>query len=116
MLIVWLNYLSRTVPDTGDLFQPLEGIIRKCFLPTLTGQNTFSDTFRDLIALPAQLGGLGIMNPVDFQYRTSCRVTGPLVKHIIEQSRELPAEAREEQFEAKRKARNAKRHTQNCQG
>ena len=52
------NYLSQTVPDTGDLFQPLEDIIRKRFLPTLTGQNTFSDTFQDLIVLPARLGGL----------------------------------------------------------
>ena len=77
------NYLSRTV---GDLFQPLEDIIRKHFLPTLTGQNTFSDSIRDLTALPPRLGGLGIMNPVkqaELQYHTSCRVTAPLVKHII---------------------------------
>lgn len=34
------------------------------------------------------------------------RVTAPLVKHIIEQSRELPAGVQVEQFEAKRAARH----------
>ena len=99
--------MSRTVPDTADLFQPLEDIIRHCFLPTLTGQNMFSDSIRDLTALPARLGGLGIANLVkqaESQHRFSCRVTAPLVKHIIEQSRELPAEVQVEQFQAKRAA------------
>ena len=47
------NYLSRTVPGISDLFQPLEDIIRQHLLPTLTGQNTFSDNVRDLTALPS---------------------------------------------------------------
>ena len=64
----------------------------------------FSDSVRDLTALPSRLGGLGIANPVEqaeSQHRTFRRVTALLIKHIIEQSRELPAEAQEEQFEAK---------------
>ena len=39
-------------------------------------------------------------------------MTAPLVKHIIEQLRELPAEAQEEQFEAKRAARHTKYQAQ----
>ena len=101
------NYLSQAVPNTGDLFQPLKGIICQRFLPTLTGQNTFSDSVWDLTALPSRLGGLGIVNPVkqaESQHRTSRKVTASLIKHIIEQSRKLPAKAQEEQFEAKRTA------------
>ena len=108
------NYLSRTVPDIGNLFQPLEDIIHQRFLPVLTGQNTFSDSVRDLLALPTRLGGLGIANPVkqaESQHHTSRRVTAPLIKHIIEQSRELPIEAQEEQFEAKRTTRRANQQT-----
>ena len=108
------NYLSRTVPNSADLFQPLEDIIRQRFLPTITGQNTFSDSVRDLTALPTRLGGLGIASPVkqaESQYRTSRSVTLPLVKHIIEQSKELPAEAQQQQLEAKRAAHRENRQT-----
>lgn len=38
-------------------------------------------------------------------------MTAPLIKHIIEQSRELPIEAQEEQFEAKRTTRRANQQT-----
>ena len=31
--------------------------------PNLTGQNPFNDIERDLLALPARLGGLGIFDP-----------------------------------------------------
>ena len=108
------NYLSRTISGIAHLFQPLEDIIRQRFLPTLTGQNTFSDNVRDLTALPSRLGGLGITNPVrqaDSQHATSQSVTAPLVKHIIEQSRELPVEA-QEQLQAKHRARYAKQQAQ----
>jgi len=58
------TFLARTVPEISHLFQPLEDAIRQCFLPSLTGQNSFSDTTRDLMALPTRLDGLGILNPV----------------------------------------------------
>ena len=62
----WIRtYLTRTIPDIGNLLQPLEDTIHQHFFPTLTGQNPFNDTERDLMALPAHLGGLGITNPVN---------------------------------------------------
>ena len=64
------TYLIRTIPDISNLLQPLEDAIRLHFLPKLTGQNPFNDTVRDLMALPARLGGLGITNP-STQHRTS---------------------------------------------
>ena len=37
-------------------------LIRRVFLPSLTGQPTLSGQTKDLLALPARLGGLGIIN------------------------------------------------------
>jgi len=56
------KYLSQTISDIADFFQPLEDIIHQHFLPTLTYQNSFSDSIWALTALPTQLGGLGITN------------------------------------------------------
>ena len=44
-------YIARTIPNVEDLFKPLENIIRKRFLPSITGQNAFGDNERDLMAL-----------------------------------------------------------------
>ena len=58
----WM-YLPRTTPNIYVLIKPLEETIIKVFLPNLTGQNPFNDIERDLLALPARLGGLGIFDP-----------------------------------------------------
>ena len=59
------TFLMRTIPGVEDLFQPLEEVIRHQFLRTLTGRQAFSDAEREreLIALPAHLGGLSIPIP-----------------------------------------------------
>ena len=51
------NYLLRTIPDISDLLQPLEDAIRLRFLPALTGKTGFCNWERDLLELPARLGG-----------------------------------------------------------
>ena len=82
------TFLSRTLPGIGELFSPLEQIIRVHLLPTLTGKSAFSDVERQLISLSSRLGGLGIINPCvtsAFQYDASQSVTGPLVSLILEQ-------------------------------
>ena len=70
---------------------------------------------RNLITLPSQLGGLGIINlarQAETQQQTSCEVTAPLIRHIIEQSKDFPLEAQEEQIQAKHAACQAKRQAQ----
>ncbi len=60
------SYLQRTtipVPNIKDLLQPLENAIHQVFIPTLTGHPPNSQQVRDLLALPARLGGLGLANP-----------------------------------------------------
>ena len=37
------TYLSRTIPDTAELFKPLEDAIRLQFIPAFTGQSPISD-------------------------------------------------------------------------
>ena len=80
------------------------------FLLGLTGQSSFNDTIRDLIALPACLDGLQITNSVTQaakQHNTSCKVTAPLVNLIIDQSKDLSREALENQMQVKYDARQA---------
>jgi hypothetical protein len=57
------NYLQRTIPDIGHLFQPLEDAIHQKFIPSLTGRPPCSKLTRSLLALPVRLGGLGLINP-----------------------------------------------------
>ena len=59
----WL-FIARTIPDVDDLFQPLEECIRHTFIPAVTGHSSPGDLERDLLALPTQIGGMGIINPI----------------------------------------------------
>lgn len=59
------TFICRTVSNIQLELQPLEDVIHKSYLLNLTGQSTFNCSLRDLIALPARLGGLGITQPVD---------------------------------------------------
>ena len=78
----------RTVEATQQLLQPLEDAIRQLLLPAITGKSDISDLERNLIALPAHLGGLGIPNPTatsPTEHKALLQVTAPLVGAIIEQ-------------------------------
>ena len=57
------THLMCTVSGIDNLFQPLEDEIRHRFLPALTGREAPSDAERELIALSALQGGLGIPIP-----------------------------------------------------
>ena len=83
-----LSYLIRTISDIEDLLQPLENAIHQHFIPALTGRPPCSSSERDLLALPARLGGLSIRDPLDAAaecFRSSERITAPLVALIITQ-------------------------------
>ena len=78
-------YLQRTVPDIGDLFEPIENMIRSDLIPCLVGRQV-SDLEREILGLPPGLGGLGIENPVkssDRAYRNSRKLTKSLVDLIL---------------------------------
>ena len=77
----------RTIPNIDSLLQPLEDAIRHVFLPALIGRQSFSDEERELFALPARLGGLGIAIPTkcaQHQFSSSSKLSDPLVSLICE--------------------------------
>ena len=75
---------QKSLSATGQL-QPLENAIRSLFIP---GHSAQSDLVRDLLALPANLGGIGLLNPLDIsanQHSMSKKISAPLLERVIEQ-------------------------------
>lgn len=88
------SFISRTVPDAADAFLPLESKIRETFLPALLGREV-NDLERDLLALPARFGGLGILNPSDqcaHAYAASKALAQPLIELICQQKDDFEPE------------------------
>ncbi|XP_065893485.1 uncharacterized protein [Dysidea avara] len=108
------NYLMRCIPNIQPLLSPLEHTIRLKFLPSLTGQPSFSDTDRNLFALPARWGGLGVIDPVRYslsQFAASVEVTAPLVHLILQQSHTYPVEVLSAKIDARRAVLSAHRQS-----
>ena len=86
-------YLIRTIQGIGSLLQPLETVIRSKLIPALTGQPPPSDEVRDLLALPARLGGIALTNPTsaaEVDFSASTKVSDPLKDAILQQCFEYP--------------------------
>ena len=96
------TYLARTTPNIEDLMKPLEETIRRVFLLNLTGQNAFNDTERDLLSLPARLGGLGISDVL--HYSTCVTISAPLIHLILDQSEVFLPEVRAAQTRMRKNA------------
>ena len=106
----WL-YLARTVPNIGNLLQPLENILREKFIPALTGRPAPGDTERELLALPARNGGLGIINPAttaEREHQASLHLSAPLISLIIQRQTDL-AQSTTSQRRTRREIMQAKR-------
>ena len=83
--VLWVTNLEES---GSSILKPLEHAIRTNFFPSLTGQASPSDQFRELLALPPSFGGLGLINPVDsasLQYQASRQIRSPLVNNIHQQ-------------------------------
>ena len=98
------TFLARSMPDLSVLFQRLEDEIRTHFLPALL-KRELNDFEREVISLPARLGGLGIAKPnvacVDAHIH-SVMISDPLTKLILRQEQELdPEEIATEVFHLK---------------
>ena len=86
MVSKW-SYISRTIPNISNHLQSLEDTIRSDFIPSITGRPPPNGSVRNLLALPARLGGLGILDPSlrsDNEFNASSKVTAPLI-HLMEQ-------------------------------
>ena len=92
--------------------QPLELVIRTKLIPALTGQPPPDDEMRNLLALPARLGGIALPNPTcqaDVEFFSSLKVTEPLKKAILKQSFEYAGDVVDDQMKAKDDVRKHKR-------
>ena len=72
--------------------QPLEDVISTQVIPSITGQNQLGDLARDLTALPINLGGLGIPNPVTTaseMHTSSKAICSPLIDSMMCQNSDL---------------------------
>ena len=107
-------FIMRITLDIEDELQPLEDAIQYNFLPASTGRQAFGDTERELLALPARHGSLGILNPTkcaNSQFDASTKVSKPLVSLIGQQNAVFPEQAQAEQREAKATIRSCSQLT-----
>ena len=104
------TFLMRKTPDIGHLFQPLEDIIRRKLIPSITGQSPPNDLVRDLLALPSRLGGIALANPIVISAAefSSCQICGPLKLAILNCNFEYSEEISSEQLIAKKSVYKSK--------
>ena len=107
------THLIRTTPSISHLLQPLEDILRHQLIPNLTGRPPPNNSERDLLALPARLGGIGLNNPLNLshvEYTASQKIVQPLTNHILQQLTTYPPHIKEKQLAAKAANYRLKRH------
>ena len=78
------TYLSRVTP-VSDFMQPLKKEIRTMFLVSLTGRPV-GDGLRDLLGLPAGLGGIAVDDPSSTSkglFQQSKQVVQPAVQYVL---------------------------------
>ena len=78
-------------------------------IPALTGQPPPNKAVRDLLALPAHLGGIAITSVADMEFTASTKITEPLKHAILQQSFVYSDEVITEQLNAKSEVRKLKR-------
>ena len=106
------SYLTCTIHGIDTILQPLEMIIRLKLIPALNGQLPPNDEVRDLLALPARLGGIALANSTsvaDEEFSASIKVSDPLKNAILQQSFEYSDDVVYDQVEAKGEVRRSKR-------
>ena len=100
--------LFTSSPACEHLLQPLEDIIHSNLIPAWTGRVPPNDLERELFALPARLGGLGIVNPASSSSRefdASVSISAPL-NHLIKcQVTEYSGDTLAAQMRAKQEVR-----------
>ena len=101
------SFLTRTSPDICHLLKEIEDIIRMNLLPSLTGRPPLNDIERDLLSLPARLGGIGIVNPskCNHNFHASIKITEPLQKAILSSSQAYSTETISQQHQNKQDVR-----------
>ena len=95
------------IPES--VLRPLEGVINNELIPNLTRQPSPNELTRQLLALPARLGGLGLINPATLQHRSAKAICEPLVHLILKQQGDVQI-ARQHQQQIRLRTRTEHRH------
>ena len=106
------TYLSRTMWGIGQLLQPLENVIRTKLLPALSGRPPPNEVERELLSLPARLGGIAISNPsntAELEFNSSIQVTKALKEAILQQEFHYTSETLTEQTKARSEVQKLRR-------
>ena len=105
-------YLSRTLQGISSSFLPIKGTIRIKLIPSLTGRPPPNDCERNLLALPARLGGIALANPTqasDTEFLASQRVTESLQQAVLQQLTRVSSNSVDLQLKAKKEVRKQRR-------
>ena len=100
------SFLCRMVINLDSLLCLLEVCIRSILLPFLTGRAPLNDAVRDLITLPARLGGLSIINPTKLNqsgFHALTLISTPLAILSTAQCQGYSYDCNEAQITAKRR-------------
>ena len=97
------TYLARTIPDISYHYQRLESIIRTSLIPSLMNGQPPNDQLRNLLGLPARLGGFGVPNcnpamMTDFEFAASLQITELLKRLVLAHEPTYTYEAMAEQI------------------
>jgi hypothetical protein len=76
-------FLKRVVADTDDLFNDVEEAIRTRLLPAIMGLPTMTGEFRQLMALPASDGGIGVPDPSSSEFEVPFATSREASAHLI---------------------------------
>ena len=96
-----------------DSWNQLEAALRHKFLPALTGRQAFSDVEKEMLSLPAKLGGIGVIDPsrvCSSQHEAPRKVSPPLISSI-----QNPVNEDAEQIHTSQKQIRAEVHQTNHQ-
>ena len=83
------NFVCRTTPDISEHLHHLEYHIKETFIPSIIGKMFVPDYIRDIISLPAKMGGLGILDctkTANLEYQNSIDATEQLTEAIYNQN------------------------------
>ena len=84
----WTYALRVSTLSSDELLRPLEDVISRTLVPTLTGQSAPCSNLRDLLALPIRQGGKGLVSLSalrEQQQQASRAMCKPLVTMITKQ-------------------------------
>ena len=86
------QFVCRTTPGISNAMKALETLIRDKLIPSIMGRNEISDNLREILCLPARLGGMGFLNPSEeavYEYENSTMITAQLADSIYHQQSQL---------------------------